>query len=61
LKTWKKVETIRLSAIAYIASGGYSVSQLYPTGMLPLLKGIEKVFDLFSALFATRLLVILEK
>lgn len=61
LKTWKKVETVRLSAIAYIASGGYSVSQLYPTGMLPLLKGIEKAFDLFSALFATRLLVILEK
>lgn len=61
LKDWTKVETIRLSAFAYAASGGYSVAQLYPTWMLPILKGFEKVLDLFPALFATRLLVILEK
>ena len=61
LKGWKKVETIRISAIAYAASGGYSKPQLYPTSMLPTIKGMEKIFDLFPALFATRLLVILEK
>lgn len=61
LKGWKKVEAIRFSALAYAASGGYSVSQLYPTGMLPVLKGLEKALDLFPALFATRLLVVLEK
>lgn len=61
LDYWQKVETIRLSAIAYAASGGYSVSQLYPTRMKPLLKGFEKALDLFPALFATRLLVILQK
>ncbi len=61
LKNWQKVETVRLSAIAYAASGGYSVSQLYPTSMLPFLKAMEKFLDLFPPLFATRLLVILEK
>ncbi len=61
LKAWQKIETIRLSAIAYAASGGYSKPQLYPTSMLPMIKGMEKVLDLFPILFATRLLVILEK
>ncbi|HSO12569.1 MAG TPA: class I SAM-dependent methyltransferase [Anaerolineales bacterium] len=61
LKNWQRIETIRLSAIAYAASGGYSVPQLYPTRMLPVIKQMEKVFDLFPVLFATRLLVILEK
>lgn len=61
LRAWQKVETIRLSAIAYAASGGYSKPQLYPTALLPLIKRMEKLLDLFPALFATRLLVILEK
>ena len=61
LQDWKKVETIRLSAIAYAASGGYSKPQLYPTSMLPMIKGMERILDLVPALFATRLLVILEK
>lgn len=61
LMAWRKVETIRLSAIAYAASGGYSGPQLYPTAFLPLMKGLEKGLDFFPALFATRLLVILEK
>lgn len=61
LANWKKVETIRLSAIAYAASGGYSKPQLYPTALLPLIKKLEKGLDFFPTLFATRLLVILEK
>lgn len=61
LVDWRKIETIPLSAIAYAASGGFSKPQLYPPSMLPLIKKLEKVFDLFPALFATRLLVILEK
>ena len=61
LKAWKTIETIRLSAIAYAASGGYSKPQLYPTSMLPLIKRMEKILDVFPVLFATRLLVILEK
>jgi len=59
--SWKSIKTIQLSAIAYAASGGYSKPQLYPTALLPLIKRLEKVLDLFPALFATRLPVILEK
>ena len=58
---WQKIVTFRRSAIAYAASGGFSKPQLYPTSMLPLIKRLEKVLDLFPSLFATRLLVILEK
>lgn len=58
---WQKIETVRLSAFAYAASGGFSKPQLYPTFMLPLIKRLEKLLDFFPTLFATRLLVILEK
>jgi SAM-dependent methyltransferase len=61
LENWQKIKTIQLSAIAYAASGGYSKPQLYPTRLLPFIKKIEKILDLFPMLFATRLLVILEK
>jgi SAM-dependent methyltransferase len=61
LKNWKRVETVRLSALAYAASGGYSKPQLYPASFLPMMKRLEKILDLFPTLFATRLLVVLEK
>jgi hypothetical protein len=61
LKDWNRVETIRLSALAYAASGGFSGPQLYPKSILKLIKGLEKVLDVFPSLFATRLLIILEK
>lgn len=61
LAGWQTIETRRLSAIAYAASGGFSKPQLYPTAALPFIKKLEKVLDLFPILFATRLLVILEK
>ena len=61
LEDWQTVRTQRLSAIAYAASGGFSKPQLYPTSALPLMRKLEKALDLFPALFATRLLVILEK
>lgn len=61
LGDWQKFRTVRLSAIAYAGSGGFSKPQLYPTSMLPSIKKLEKILDLFPALFATRLLVILEK
>lgn len=61
LAAWKSVKTIRLSALAYAASGGYSGPQLYPTGMYSVVKSLEKILDLFPSLLATRLLVVLEK
>jgi hypothetical protein len=61
LGDWRTIRTQRHSAIAYAASGGFSKPQLYPTSALPLIRKLEKVLDLFPPLFATRLLVILEK
>jgi SAM-dependent methyltransferase len=61
LMDWQKTEIIPLSAFAYAASGGFSKPQLYPTSMLPFIKKLEKILDLFPSLFATRVLVILEK
>jgi len=61
LGDWRAIKTQRLSAIAYAASGGFSKPQLYPTPALPVIRKLEKVLDLFPVLFATRLLITLEK
>ena len=61
LRAWQRIETKRVSAIAYVASGGFSKPQLYPVFALPLIRKLENVLGRFPALFATRLLVILEK
>ncbi len=61
LGPWQKIKTIRLSALAYAASGGYSGPQLYPKSILLLIKGLEKILDFFPFLFATRMLIVLEK
>ena len=61
LGDWQTLKTRRLSAVAYAASGGFSKPQLYPTSALPLIRKLEMVLDWLPLLFATRLLVILEK
>lgn len=61
LGDWNIVEVKRMAALAYVASGGYSGPQLYPNAAYPLMKTIEKLFQPFPALFATRLMVVLEK
>jgi hypothetical protein len=61
LNQWNVLETKRIAALAYAASGGYSGPQLYPTAAYPLIKSFEKLLQLFPALFTTRLMVVLEK
>ncbi len=61
LAGWRKVAVDRLSAISYVASGGYSKPQLYPLKALPLMRALDKVCDMVPSVFATRLLVVLEK
>jgi SAM-dependent methyltransferase len=61
LQGWKIVKAQPIAALAYAASGGYSGPQLYPTIAYPLVKFLEKLLQPFPALFATRLLVVLEK
>jgi SAM-dependent methyltransferase len=61
LSHWKRVYTKKLSAISYVASGGYSGKKLYPDFLYPLMRGVDRLGDLFPPLFATRLLAVLEK
>lgn len=61
LKDWNVVKVKRISALAYAASGGYSGPQLYPMKAYTFIKKLEKILQLFPTLFATRLLVVLEK
>ena len=61
LQGWKTIRVKPIAALAYAASGGYSGPQLYPAFAYPLVKFLEKLMQPFPALFATRLLVVLEK
>ncbi|PSR12565.1 methyltransferase type 11 [filamentous cyanobacterium CCP3] len=61
LHGFRVVTTQRYAAIAYVASGGYSKPQLSPTAWLPLMTAIDRLCDYLPQLFATRLLVVLEK
>jgi SAM-dependent methyltransferase len=58
---WRVLTIKRLSAISYVASGGYSKPQMYPDKAFPLMRLIDKMCDLSPGIFATRLLVVLEK
>lgn len=61
LSNWKIIKVERIAALAYAASGGYSGPQLYPTFAYRFIKLTEKLLQCFPTLFATRLLVVLEK
>jgi SAM-dependent methyltransferase len=61
LKEWKLVKYKRITALAYVASGGYSKKQMYPDRFYPVIKFIEKIVGVFPFIFATRLLIVLEK
>ena len=49
------------TAIAYVLSGGYSKKQLFPDSMYPKIKRFETFVKKAPFLFATRLLIVLEK
>lgn len=61
LRPWKILHTQRLSAISYVGTGGYSMPKLYPDFAYPLMRAIDSILDCLPWLFATRLLVVLEK
>lgn len=58
---WNIVKIEKFSALSYILSGGFSKPALYPSFLLPVLRALEKVLDIVPPLFATRVLVVLEK
>ncbi len=61
LGIWKNIEVTRLSALAYLASGGYTKPQLVFNRAFPVIKAAERWFDFLPALFATRMIVVLTK
>jgi SAM-dependent methyltransferase len=61
LRDWRPVRKRLLAAVSYVASGGFSGRQLYPRSLLPVFRAIDHVAERVPALFATRLLVVLEK
>ncbi len=61
LENWSVIAKQRMAGISYVASGGYSMPQLYPDKAFPVMKAVDKICDLFPLIFATRLLVVLEK
>jgi SAM-dependent methyltransferase len=61
LGNWRTVRRTLWAAIPYVASGGFRGPQLYPRSLLPVVGALDRVANCFPALFATRLLVALEK
>ena len=61
LSGWEIIYLKNFSAISYVASGGYSKPQLFPDYLYGFMKKIDKIFDYFPLLFATRLLTVLKR
>jgi len=60
LNRWDVVHCERISALSYIASGGYSGPSLCKPSSLRKWDAVDRFLQLFPSLFATRLLVGLE-
>jgi SAM-dependent methyltransferase len=61
LPEWKTVLVKPLAALSYVASGGFSRPSLYPSFLFPFVRGLDLIADFLPSLFATRLLVVLER
>jgi SAM-dependent methyltransferase len=61
LKSWDIIKMVQLSAISYVTTGGYSKPSLYPDAAYPLMRVVDRIADHIPFLFATRLLVVMEK
>ncbi|MGI9318482.1 MAG: class I SAM-dependent methyltransferase [bacterium] len=61
LDGWSVHAIRRSSAFSYVTSGGYSGPQLYPQMAYPIMRAVDRLLDVLPALFATRLLVVLQK
>lgn len=61
LQGWRVVEASPVASLAYFVSGGFSKPQLLPTFSHPCLRWLDGLLSKFPSLFATRLIVVLEK
>lgn len=58
---WQMIEVRPFASLAYVGSGGFSGWQLYPLWMLPMIRMIDRLLSAAPWLFATRLIVVLER
>lgn len=58
---WHLLKAGPFCSIAYVAAGGFSKPQLYPTGWLSAVQKLDRMLSKFPRVFATRLLVVLER
>lgn len=61
INDWNLINMKRLSAISYVASGGYKQTQLYPTKWYHSIKKLDRFLDFMPVIFSTRMLIVLEK
>ena len=61
LPGWRLVVVKRLAAVSYVASGGFSGPSLYPNWLFGPMRACDRLLGLFPSIFATRLMVVLEK
>ncbi|MES2059979.1 MAG: methyltransferase domain-containing protein [Patescibacteria group bacterium] len=60
-KDWKVVAINKYADVAYVLSGGFSKPALIPKSFLPFFRLVEKFLGFFPIIFATRILIVLEK
>lgn len=58
---WEPIIIKRIASLSYAASGGYRGRQLYPASLYNFVTLLDKICSYIPQLFATRLLVVLEK
>ena len=61
LSAWSVVRRSRFAGLTYVGSGGFSGPQLYPEKLYRAVHVLDRVANWVPSLFATRLLVALEK
>lgn len=61
LTNWTVKKSQRFASISYVLSGGYSKPQMFPDFAYPLLEKVDMLCNALPAIFATRLLIVLEK
>jgi hypothetical protein len=60
LTNWRLVAVKRPAALSYVASGGFSGPRLYPEWLFNAMRTCDWLLDLIPAVFATRLLIVME-
>lgn len=61
LAGWRRVKVRRLAATAYLASGGFSKPQIYPSFLHPCVRALDAALSCVPSLFAARMLAVMEK